>query len=95
MEKIEWHDIQGLLLSGYRMLPASAYLLWRFLPGDNAAAKKWIADLAERVTRAETENSESQESTDSREGASRSLYMWKKAKQDGVDEDMSAINLPS
>jgi Dyp-type peroxidase family len=53
MEKIEWDDVQGLLLSGYPQLPFSAYVVWRFRPGRRDAARRWLADLAERLMRAD------------------------------------------
>src|SRR5215831_5941427 len=34
MDKVEWTDVQGIVLSGYGALKQSAYLLWRFQPGD-------------------------------------------------------------
>jgi Dyp-type peroxidase family len=52
-EKIEWHDVQGLLLSGYPQLQYSAYVAWRFLPGQRDAAKRWLRNLAERLMRAD------------------------------------------
>jgi Dyp-type peroxidase family len=51
MEKIEWHDVQGLVLSGYPTLSNSTYVPWCFT-GSVEAAKKWLADLAEQLMRA-------------------------------------------
>ncbi|MES2600366.1 MAG: peroxidase [Pseudomonadota bacterium] len=52
MEKVEWDDVQKLVLSGYRNLPFSAYLFWHFVPGEVDAAKRWLSLLADRLTRA-------------------------------------------
>jgi Dyp-type peroxidase family len=53
MEKVEWQDVQGLLTSGYRKLPFSAYVVWHFLPDSTDAARRWLADLADRLMRAD------------------------------------------
>jgi Dyp-type peroxidase family len=63
-EKIEWHDVQGLLLSGYPQLPYSAYVAWHFLPGQRDAAKRWLRDLAERLMRADRIEGEDDGATD-------------------------------
>jgi Dyp-type peroxidase family len=55
MEEIEWHDVQGLVLSGYPTLRSSAYVLWRFVPEKIDAAKQWLSHLAERLMRAGAE----------------------------------------
>ena len=55
-DNVEWHDVQGLVLSGYPRLRYSAFLLWRFLPGgpdQSAAAKQWLARLARLLVRAD------------------------------------------
>jgi Dyp-type peroxidase family len=52
MEKIEWEDIQGLVRSGYSELEYSTCVLWRFLPCRIVAAKAWLRDLSNRLTRA-------------------------------------------
>jgi Dyp-type peroxidase family len=52
MEKVEWNDVQGLVLSGYPKLPFSAYVLWRFRPQQLVAARQWLSALAERLMRA-------------------------------------------
>jgi Dyp-type peroxidase family len=52
MEKVEWEDIQGPILSGYPKLPFSAYVLWRFRPQQLQEAKQWLATLAGKVMRA-------------------------------------------
>jgi Dyp-type peroxidase family len=49
-EKVEWEDVQGIVLSGYGELKRSAYLLWRFRDGDLARKREWLADLARRLT---------------------------------------------
>ena len=51
MEKVEWGDVQGLVLSGYPRLKYSAYVVWRFLPGQSASAKVWLRDLTDRLMR--------------------------------------------
>lgn len=48
---IEFSDIQGILLRGYPKLTHARYLLLRF--GDAAAGRSWVADVAERVRRAD------------------------------------------
>jgi Dyp-type peroxidase family len=50
MEKVEWEDVQRLVLSGYPKLPFSAYLFWHFVPGETVAAKRWLGLLAGRLT---------------------------------------------
>lgn len=50
MEKVEWEDVQRLVLSGYPKLPYSAYLFWHFVPGEVSAAKRWLGLLAARLT---------------------------------------------
>ena len=49
-EKVEWEDVQGIVLSGYGELLDSAYLLWRFQPDDLPRKKKWLSNLATRLT---------------------------------------------
>ena len=39
MTKVEWSDVQGLILSGYPKLPKAAYILWQFVPGQPREAK--------------------------------------------------------
>jgi Dyp-type peroxidase family len=58
MEKVEWEDVQRLVLSGYSRLPHSAYVLWRFQPGGIAQRKQWLAALTERLRRASTHEQE-------------------------------------
>lgn len=50
MEKIEWEDVQRIVLSGFKHLPYSAYVLCRFRPEERAQKKKWLTDLAKRLT---------------------------------------------
>jgi len=52
MDTVEWDDVQRLVLSGYKKLPCSAYLLWRFHREDAAARKHWIAAVTDRLSRA-------------------------------------------
>lgn len=52
MEKVEWDDVQRLVLSGYPKLPFSAYVFWHFVPGEIGVAKKWLRRLSDRLTRA-------------------------------------------
>lgn len=52
MEKVEWDDVQRLVLSGYPQFPFSAYLFWHFVPGEVDAAKQWLGRLSDRLTRA-------------------------------------------
>lgn len=50
MERIEWEDVQRIVLSGYKHLPCSAYILWRFQWETPARKKAWLAKLAKRLT---------------------------------------------
>src|SRR5882672_1979386 len=52
MEKVEWDDVQAIVLRGYGKLPYSAYVLWQFNTEDNLAKKQWLTALTERLTRA-------------------------------------------
>jgi Dyp-type peroxidase family len=57
MEEIEWRDIQGLVRRGYGKLKCSAYVLWRFRPDrSEAETKRWIAELADRLARADSDD---------------------------------------
>lgn len=49
MEKVEWEHVQRVVLTGYGHLPYSAYVLWRFQPGDNAPKKTWLATLTDKL----------------------------------------------
>jgi Dyp-type peroxidase family len=54
VEKIEWHDVQGLVLSGYPQLPFGAYIPWQFLsPRGQAEAEAEVRAETEAVTEAE------------------------------------------
>ena len=50
MERIEWEDVQRIVLSGYKHLRRSAYILWRFQRETPARKKEWLAKLAKRLT---------------------------------------------
>lgn len=49
-DEVEWDDVQGIVLSGYRELKRSAYLLWRFQSDDLRRNRKWLYDLTKRLT---------------------------------------------
>jgi len=49
-KRVEWEDVQGIVLSGYGDLKRSAYLLWHFKSGDLQRKRKWLSDLASRLT---------------------------------------------
>jgi hypothetical protein len=51
VEKVEWHDVQGLVESGFANLQYAAYVLWHFGPGPVEARKTWIRGLADRLIR--------------------------------------------
>lgn len=53
MERVEWHDVQGLVRSGYGRLPHAAFVLWRFRPDRRAEARRWLGALAARLMRAD------------------------------------------
>lgn len=62
-DNVEWHDVQGLVLSGYPRLRYSAFLLLRFLPDgpdQRAAAKQWLARLARLLVRADKADAEAE-----------------------------------
>jgi Dyp-type peroxidase family len=53
MKRIEWEDVQRIVLSGYKRLPRSAYVLFRFQPEHLAGKydkKQWLAKLTKRLT---------------------------------------------
>ncbi len=50
IDRVEWEDVQGIVLSGYGKLKRSAYLLWRFQSGDLPHKRKWLSDLTGRLT---------------------------------------------
>jgi Dyp-type peroxidase family len=49
-DRVEWEDVQGIVLSGYGELKRSAYLLWRFQSDDLSRNRKWLSDLTRRLT---------------------------------------------
>jgi Dyp-type peroxidase family len=49
-DRVEWEDVQGIVLSGYGELRRSAYLLWRFKSDDLPRKRKWLSDLTHRLT---------------------------------------------
>jgi Dyp-type peroxidase family len=53
MKRIEWEDVQRIVLSGYKCLPYSAYVLFRFQP-EHLVSKKdkkqWLTKLTDRLT---------------------------------------------
>jgi Dyp-type peroxidase family len=53
IDRVEWEDVQGIVLSGYGELKRSAYLLWRFQSGDLPRKREWLSDLARRLTPSE------------------------------------------
>ena len=50
IDRVEWEDVQGIVLSGYGELKRSAYLLWRFQSGDLPRKRKWLSELTRRLT---------------------------------------------
>src|SRR5215468_8893913 len=53
IDRVEWEDVQGIVLSGYGELKRSAYLLWRFQSGDLPRKREWLSDLTRRLTPSE------------------------------------------
>jgi Dyp-type peroxidase family len=51
MTTFERHDVQGFVVSGYARMHEARYLLLRV--GDPGAARRWLGDLADRVTSSE------------------------------------------
>lgn len=49
--QLERHDIQGILVRAYSHLPEARFILLQF--GDGAAAKTWLASLADQLTNSE------------------------------------------
>ncbi len=89
MEKVEWHDVQGIVSSGYPKLPYSAYVLWRLRDGSGAQAKAWLGDLAPRLMRVGSHD-DRHAAAHARNGAMpRSLRELKQANGSG----MRAVNL--
>src|SRR5579863_6644847 len=56
MERIEWKDVQRIVLSGYTCLRYSAYMLWRFQPGKRTLKKEWLAELVKKLTAVEPDD---------------------------------------
>jgi Dyp-type peroxidase family len=52
LEKVEWGDVQGLVLSGYPQLKHAAYIPWRIVPPIEDS-KAWLRGLIERLMRAD------------------------------------------
>jgi Dyp-type peroxidase family len=61
MERIEWEDVQRVVLSGYTCLPYSAYMLWRFQPEMRTEKKEWLADLVRKLTAVELDDPSSKQ----------------------------------
>ena len=85
MEKVEWDDVQAIVLYGYGKLPYSAYLLWRFNTEDSLAKKQWLAALAERLTRATARDADEDDEPNARPAA--------QERADGRKSSRPAINL--
>ena len=49
-ERLEWFDMQGLLLSAYPRLTQARYQLFRITEGQNAAARLWLNRLRHDIT---------------------------------------------
>ena len=96
MEKVEWGDVQGLVLSGYPTLQYSAYVLWRFLPGPPAAAKVWLGDLSDRLMRSGTLDKEEDAARHSPAASPTNLRAMKKrtaSEKKNAASEVAAINL--
>jgi Dyp-type peroxidase family len=53
-QSVEWSNVQGLVLSGYKRLRCAAYLLFRFSdPEPNRLSRGWLWRLSQRITNAE------------------------------------------
>jgi Dyp-type peroxidase family len=57
LEKVDWHDVQRLVLSGYPELPFAAYIPLRFVSPDDGRLKAWLTKLIGRLTPARTQGS--------------------------------------
>ena len=53
-EQVQWHDVQGLVLNSYQMLPFAAYVPWCF--GSNDRQQAWLKDLIGRLMRVKAVN---------------------------------------
>src|ERR1700686_15943 len=51
-KKVEWQDVQGLVLCGYPQLQYAAYIPWRFV-SQIEDSKAWLKGLIERLMRAD------------------------------------------
>ncbi len=49
-EQVQWHDVQGLVLSSYPKLPFAAYVPWCF-SSNNPQPQAWLKDLIGRLMR--------------------------------------------
>jgi Dyp-type peroxidase family len=86
MEKVEWDDVQGLVLSGYPKLPFSAFVLWRLRPQQLNEARQWLRGLTGRLMRAGA--------TDGDDATMPStIPISLKALKHGAPLDLQAINL--
>jgi len=53
-DPVDWSNVQGLVLSGYKRLRCAAYLLFRFTdPEPNRLSREWLWRLIQRVINAE------------------------------------------
>jgi Dyp-type peroxidase family len=89
MERVEWEDVQGIVLSGYGKLRHSAYLLWRFDRKDSEAEKRWLASLAGRLTRTDAAEEEDVPTVKPRAAPQARL----KASKQAAEGHQPAINL--
>src|SRR6476660_6291036 len=53
-EQVQWHDVQGLVLSGYPKLPFAAYVPWCFSANDRRR-QAWLKDLIGRLMRVKSD----------------------------------------
>lgn len=90
MEKVEWHDVQGLVLSGYPQLPFSAYVPWRLVAEEPAAARAWLRSLAGQLMRAGPHDTD--DDTAANDGAGGRAPDIRRLKGDG-DAAREAVNI--
>ena len=50
MTRLEYDDIQGIVLRGYRTLPEACFVMLRIADGSVAQARSWLKRLAEHIT---------------------------------------------
>ena len=95
MAPVEWHDVQGLVLSGYPALPKSAFVLWRIKTGHLEAARRWLGGIADRITRsADAAEYENQGGNGATPAHHRSVPALKRAvKKKHLANELHAINL--